>query len=100
MKAQTSALIFPQKGIYTIARIVVFKDDPLAEARRDLAVKSVNGELWKDREGLAWTDPFRSEVWDYSIEIAIVAAKAGFDEIQFDYLRFPDSSGLVFSANR
>ncbi len=90
-------------GIYAIARIVVFKDDPLANARPDLAVKLPNGRLYRDRERLAWTDPFRREVWDYNIAIAVEAARAGFDEIQFDYLRFPDSAQslrLAKPANR
>jgi hypothetical protein len=80
------------QGIYAIARIVVFKDNPLATARPDLAVKRENGELFRDREKLAWTDPFQPEVRDYNIAIAVEAARAGFDEIQFDYLRFPDSA--------
>ncbi|MGB8481312.1 MAG: putative glycoside hydrolase [Acidobacteriaceae bacterium] len=81
-----------QAGIYTIARIVVFKDNPLATFRTDLAVKRPNGSLFRDREGLAWVDPFQAEVRKYNIDIAIEAAQAGFDEIQFDYLRFPDVS--------
>jgi hypothetical protein len=85
------------KGIYTIARIVVFKDNPLAGTRPDLAVKTPAGETWRDRENLAWVDPFKKEVWDYNINIAVEAAQYGFDEIQFDYLRFPDASGLQFS---
>lgn len=78
------------QGIYAIARIVVFKDDPLAHARPDLAVKRENGQLYRDREGLAWTNPFLAEVRNYNIAIAVEAARAGFDEIQFDYVRFPD----------
>ncbi len=84
-------------GIYAIARIVVFKDDPLATARPDLAVKRGSGAIFKDRERLAWTDPFNEEVWDYNISIAVEAARLGFDEIQFDYVRFPDAPGLKFS---
>jgi hypothetical protein len=83
--------------IYAIARIVVFKDDPLATARPDLAVKRAGGAIFRDREKLAWTDPFKSEVWDYNIAIAVEAAQLGFDEIQFDYVRFPDAPGLKFS---
>jgi hypothetical protein len=86
-----------QKGIYTIARIVVFKDNPLAEHRRDLAVKTVAGRSWRDREDLAWTDPFRREVWNYNIALAVEAASQGFDEIQFDYVRFPDAEGLTYA---
>jgi hypothetical protein len=85
------------KGLYTIARIVTFKDNPLALARPDLAVKTRNGSIWRDREHLAWTDPFKSEVRDYNIAVALEAARAGFDEIQFDYARFPDARGLLFS---
>jgi hypothetical protein len=88
---------FKEKGIYTIARIVVFKDDLLATARPDLAVKTPTGEPWRDRERLAWVDPFRKEVWNYNIQIAEEAAKLGFDEIQFDYVRFPDSRSPRFS---
>ncbi|MBX5455003.1 MAG: putative glycoside hydrolase [Acidobacteriia bacterium] len=83
-----------QDGLYTIARIVVFKDDPLASARPDLAVRRLDGGIFRDREGLRWVDPTRREVWDYNIAIAVEAAKAGFDEIQFDYLRFPDSKEI------
>ena len=85
------------KGIYTIARIVVFKDNLLALARPDWAVKTQSGEIWRDRENLAWVDPFNMEGWDYNINIAIEAAQYGFDEIQFDYVRFPDASAPRFS---
>jgi len=83
--------------IYTIARIVVFKDDPLATARPKFAVKRANGAIFRDREKLAWTDPFNQQVWEYNIAIAVEAARLGFDEIQFDYVRFPDAPGLRFS---
>jgi hypothetical protein len=88
---------FKEKGIYTIARIVVFKDNALATSRPEWAVKGPGGEIWKDRESLAWMDPFRKEVWEYNIQIAVEAAQQGFDEIQFDYVRFPDSSSPRFS---
>lgn len=85
------------KGLYLIARIVVFKDDPLAAARPQWAVKTKSGGVFRDREKLRWVDPFRREVWDYNIAIAKAAAKLGFDEIQFDYVRCPDKKGVVFS---
>jgi hypothetical protein len=85
------------RGIYTIARITVFKDNPLALAKPELAIRTQGGSIWRDREDLAWVDPFKKEVWDYNIEIAIEAARHGFDEIQFDYVRFPDTTGLQFS---
>jgi hypothetical protein len=86
-----------EKGLYTIARIVAFKDAPLALGRSDLAVKTRAGVVWRDRENQAWTDPFRREVWEYNLDIAVEAAANGFDEIQFDYLRFPDAPGLVYA---
>lgn len=85
------------KGIYLIARIVVFKDDLLVSARPDWAVRAPGGGIWKDREGLAWIDPFRKEAWDYTLGVAEEAAAAGFDEIQFDYVRFPDAAGPAYS---
>jgi hypothetical protein len=86
-----------RKGIYTIARIVVFKDDPFARSRPHVAVKDGAGRVWRDREGLAWTDPFRPEVRDYNLALAVEAARHGFDEIQFDYVRFPDAAGLAYA---
>ena len=86
-----------QRSVYLIARVVVFKDELLAEARPELAVKS-GGRIWRDREQLAWTDPFRPEVWQYNLDIAEEAARLGFDEIQFDYLRFPDRRAGLFAA--
>jgi len=87
------------RGVYTIARIVTFKDDPLAAAHPEWAVKRADGSLFHDREGLRWVDPTRREVWDYNIAIAAEAASAGFDEIQFDYLRFPDDKAVRLSES-
>ncbi len=85
-----------EQGLYLIARIVVFKDDPLAAARPQWAVKK-GGGVFRDREKLRWVDPFRREVWDYNIAVAKAAAELGFDEIQFDYVRCPDTPGIAFS---
>jgi hypothetical protein len=85
------------RGLYLIARLVVFKDDPLVATRPDWAVRTAGGGIWKDREGLGWIDPFRREAWSYTLGVAEEAAAAGFDEIQFDYVRFPDAGGLVFA---
>jgi hypothetical protein len=81
-----------ERGIYTVARMVVFKDSPLVEARPELAVRHPNGEIFYDREGMAWADPMREEVWDYDIAVTLEAIKLGFDEVQYDYLRFPSDS--------
>ena len=84
------------RGIYTIARIVTFKDNILAQHRPDWAVTDTRtGKPWIDRENLAWMDPFREEVWNYNIAIAHEAIERGFDEIQFDYVRFPTDGKLA-----
>jgi len=88
---------FKQRGIYTIARIVVFKDNLLAEACPQYAVTDSSGRPWKDREGLGWVDPHQTAVQDYNLKIAEEAARLGFDEIQLDYVRFPDTARLHFS---
>jgi hypothetical protein len=85
------------QGLYLIARIVVFKDDPLANSHPEWSVRDAQGKAWRDREQLQWVDPFRREVWNHNLDIAEEAARLGFDEIQFDYVRFPDAPGLAFS---
>ena len=80
---------FKAAGFYTIGRIVLFKDNHLARRRPDLAVSRAGGGIWANAKGVAWVDPYRREVWDYNLDIASRAAAAGFDEVQFDYLRFP-----------
>jgi len=82
-------------GIYVIARQTVFQDPALASARPDLAVKNVyTGAVWEDRKGLSWIDPSSKEAWDYNIAIARDATNRGFDEINFDYIRFPSDGDL------
>lgn len=81
--------ILEEHQIYPIARIVVFKDTVLAEMRPDLSFLE-NGKVWKNRRGEAFVNPFLKEVWDYNVDIAIKAAKLGFMDIQFDYVRFPE----------
>lgn len=89
------------RGIYTIARIVTFKDDPLSRARPDLAVMdSETGNPWIDGEGLGWADPTEREAWEYNVAIAKEAAELGFDEIQFDYIRFPSDPSPGTNVDR
>src|SRR5690606_25163847 len=76
-------------GVYTIARIVAFKDRRAASGRPDLAIKTASGTVWKDNKGNAWLNPYNRESWEYLLEIAMEAVEHGFDEIQFDYVRFP-----------
>jgi len=78
-----------ENGIYPIARIVVFVDPVLAAKRPAWAI--LNGKF-KDRRGLAWTNPFNREVWKYNVDVAKEAVAAGFKEIQFDYVRFPEKN--------
>lgn len=89
------------KEIYVIARIAVFEDATLVRARPDLAIydklKTVdpkNPVLWVDNNNLSWIDPASKEAWDYNILIAKDAVARGFDEINFDYIRFP-SDGKI-----
>ncbi len=83
------------RHVYTIARIVTFKDNVLANHRPDWAIIDTRtGKPWIDRENLAWVDPFREEVWDYNIAIAQEAVRKGFEEVQFDYVRFPTDGKL------
>ena len=78
-----------EKEIYPIARVVVFKDTVLANAKPELSFKDGN-QVWKNGRGESFVNPFLKEVWDYNVGIAIEAAKMGFQEIQFDYVRFPE----------
>ncbi len=86
--------ILREHAIYPIARIVVFKDPFLAKKKPEWAVKDTNGGLWQDRKGLCWVDPHNKAVWDYIIEIAKEAINKGFQEIQFDYVRFTSDGDL------
>ena len=82
------------RGIYLIGRVVAFQDPILAEARPALAVIGRDGSPWKTRYGLAWVNPHDRRVWRYVVGIAEAAARAGFDEIQFDYVRFPSDGDV------
>jgi hypothetical protein len=86
-------------GVYVVGRVVCFEDPILSEKRPDLAILRRSGAVWRNHAGLGWTNPYRRQVWKYNVDIAVAAAKAGFDEIQFDYVRFPSDgeiSDMVF----
>jgi hypothetical protein len=87
-----------EHGIYTIARIVVFNDPIVAQNRPDLALKDDSGGTWLGWNGSPWVDPFHKELWQPNIDLALEAAAMGFDEIQYDYVRFP-SDGDLTTAN-
>ena len=89
-----------ENGIYVIGRIVVFRDNALAQKKPAYAIHKPDGSFWlenKSKTG-AWTSPAVPEVLDYNIEIAKDAVTRGFDEIQFDYVRFPSVSKCNQSA--
>jgi hypothetical protein len=86
--------LMKDKGIYLIARIVAFKDPQLAEKRQNLAIRNADGSIYRDNKGECWVNPYKKEVWDYLIEVASKAAETGFDEIQFDYIRFSTGDGM------
>lgn len=80
-----------EAGIYPIARIVCFRDAILAQGRPDLAIRTMDGDVWLDPESdKPWVDPYNPEVQAYNIDLAREALAAGFAEVQWDYVRFPD----------
>lgn len=84
-----------QKNIYVIARQTVFQDPILAERKSEWAFARKGGGLWRDNLGLAWVNPAKTEVWDYNLAIAREAIALGFDEINFDYVRFPSDGNMT-----
>ncbi len=78
-----------QKNIYAIARMVVFQDDSQIISHPDWYFKKGDGTLWQDEKGLYWLDPENRGVWDFNVSIAKEVIDAGFDEINFDYIRYP-----------
>lgn len=81
-------------GIYAIARIPAFRDAWLGDVRPEWCVKKADGSVFRDRDGNAWVNPYKREAWDYLIEIAVQAKRLGFDEVQFDYVRFCTERGM------
>jgi hypothetical protein len=76
--------------ILPIARIVVFKDSVTARVHPEWTIRKTDGSVWRDKKGLAWVNPYHHELWAYNIGVAEELVKAGFGEIQFDYIRFPE----------
>ncbi len=90
-----------QKGIWVIARQVVFKDSSQEKDHPSWYLMRRDGRLWRDNRGGSWLDPSSPEVWAYQLSAAKAASEAGFDEIQFDYIRFPsdgDVRNIVYPA--
>ena len=86
-------------GVYLIGRIVCFEDPTLTQGAPRYAIRTTSGGVWTTVAGLGWANPYDKRVWDYNVQLGLAAARAGFDEIQFDYVRFPtdgDLSAAVF----
>lgn len=87
---------FHKHDIYVIARIVVFKDSPIAETHPKYAVlDSYTGGIWRDMNGAAWVNPLNREMWDANISLAEEVIALGFDEVQYDYIRFPTDGNMA-----
>jgi hypothetical protein len=87
------------RGVYLVGRIVCFEDPVLSEAKPGMAIRTPDGGVWHNAGGLGWTNPHDKRVWKYNVDLGVAAAEAGFDEIQFDYVRFPtdgDVSAAVY----
>ena len=85
------------KNIYVIGRLQTFRDDALGHDRPDLAITDLEEKPWKDGSGMKWGDPFRKEVQDYNVAVAVTAAAAGFDEIQFANVNSPGGNKFKLS---
>lgn len=83
-----------EKDIYLIARIVAFKDPYMEQAKPEWCIHNKDGSLFKDKDGMTWLDPYNKQVWEYLLDIATEALNIGFDEIQFDYMRFSTDPGM------
>ncbi|WP_342481634.1 putative glycoside hydrolase [Paenibacillus sp. FSL L8-0340] len=79
-----------EHDVYPIARIVVFKDSVLAKKKPEMSFVNTNGTVWSNKGGDSFVNPYNEDVWKYNVDIAKEAAKLGFKEIQFDYVRFPE----------
>ncbi|HLA67439.1 MAG TPA: putative glycoside hydrolase [Acidimicrobiia bacterium] len=87
-------------GLYTITRIVAFQDHYRSQLRPELAIHEADGSVWTNSNGLAWMDITNEATWQYPIDLGVEACRLGFDEIQYDYARFPtdgDLSQIVYS---
>ena len=83
-----------EKNIYLIARVVAFKDPILAGKMPEWSLHNSDGSIFRDKSGLAWVNPYRKEVWEYLASVGEAAIKAGFDEVQYDYVRFSTDSRM------
>jgi hypothetical protein len=99
-KARRLAARAHAAGVYLIGRLVTFEDPILSQARPDMAIRRRDGSVWTNDVGLGWSNPYDKRVWDYNLEVAKAAVRAGFDEIQFDYVRFPSDGDVENTVYR
>jgi hypothetical protein len=92
--AERAAAKVHAAGLYLIGRIVTFEDPLLSAGASQLAIRRADESRWLSKGGLGWTNPYDRRVWKYNVDIAEQASKLGFDEIQFDYVRFPSDGDL------
>lgn len=84
-----------EKGIFVIGRITVFQDPYYTTVRPDLAVKKADRvSVWEDHKGLSFIDVAAREYWDHIIELAVLSYNIGFDELNFDYVRYPSDGPM------
>ena len=85
-------------GYYVIGRITLFKDKSYALDNVTDSITDNSGNLYK-HNGSYWPSAFNTNVWEYNINLALEAVELfGFNEIQFDYVRFPDGTSSVEKA--
>lgn len=77
-------------GVVPIARIVAFKDAVAARENPEWTIRREDGSIWQDKEGLAWVNAHDRDVWEYNLQVAEELVRLGFQEIQWDYIRFPE----------
>lgn len=83
-----------EAGLYRIARVFVFQDPMYVKRFPAEAVQRKGGGVWADYKGVTWVDPASEAAWRYNVEVAKDVYARGFDEIQFDYIRFPSDGNL------
>jgi hypothetical protein len=84
-----------ERGLHTITRIVTFQDNYWAPAHPEQAAhNTATGGVWTNYNGVAWLDPTDRASWEYPIALGVEACHLGFDEVQFDYVRFPSDGDI------
>lgn len=87
-----------ENNVYVIGRLFVFQDRAYVDAHPELAVQKKTGGIWRDRKGISWLDAASEDVWKYAARIAKDAYARGFDEVQFDYIRFPSDGDMSLAS--